>query len=164
MPLGVIGAIYESRPNITIDISSLCFKSGNAVILRGGKEAINSNSALAGLVRDAISDAGGPRDAVQFVESSDRELVTAMLGMRDAIDLMIPRGGADLVKRVAKEATMPAITGGIGVCHTYVDASADVPMAVEIAHNAQGAAAYGLQRSGTPCWSTQASARDFCRR
>ena len=137
VPLGVIGAIYESRPNITIDISSLCFKSGNAVILRGGKEAINSNSALAGLVRDAISDAGGPRDAVQFVESSDRELVTAMLGMRDAIDLMIPRGGADLVKRVAKEATMPAITGGIGVCHTYVDASADVPMAVEIAHNAK---------------------------
>ena len=137
VPLGVIGTIYESRPDVTIDIASLCMKSGNAVILRGGKEAFNSNSSLASLVRDKIKEAGIPRDAVQFVESTDRALVGQMLGMKEHIDLMIPRGGAALVRRVATEATMPAITGGIGVCHTYVDRSADIDMAVNIAVNAK---------------------------
>ncbi len=137
VPLGVIGTIYESRPNITIDISALCLKSGNAVILRGGKESINSNSALSTLVRDSIEAAGIPRDAVQFIESTDRSLVGQMLAMKDYIDLMIPRGGADLVRRVAVEATMPAISGGIGVCHIYVDKDANVESATAITHNAK---------------------------
>ena len=137
VPLGVIGTIYESRPDVTIDIAALCMKSGNAVILRGGKEAFNSNSLLASLVRDKIEKAGIPRDAVHFIESTDRALVGQMLGMKEHIDLMIPRGGAALVRRVGAEATMPAITGGIGVCHIFVDRSADVDMAVDIAVNAK---------------------------
>ena len=135
--LGVIGTIYESRPNVTIDIAVLCLKSGNAVILRGGKEAFNSNLALASLVRDCIESAGAPRDAVQLVESTDRALVGQMLAMKDHIDLIIPRGGEELVRRVAAEAAMPAITGGIGVCHTYVEGSASIDMAVEIVYNAK---------------------------
>ena len=137
VPLGVIGAIYESRPNVTIDIAVLSIKSGNAVILRGGKEVIHSNKALANLVRDSIEAAGVPRDAVQFVESTDRALVGKMLRMKDYIDLMIPRGGADLVRRVAQEAAMPAVTGGIGVCHIYIDREADVDMAVSVALNSK---------------------------
>ena len=137
VPLGVIGAIYESRPNVTVDISALCLKSGNAVILRGGKEAINSNGALAKLVRESIEAAGGPADAVQFIESTDRTLVGRMLKMRGTIDLMIPRGGQELIRRVAEEAAMPAVTGGVGVCHTYVDRSAHLEMALEIVHNAK---------------------------
>ena len=137
VPLGVIGAIYESRPNVTVDISALCLKSGNAVILRGGREAAHSNSALAELVRDSLEEAGLPRDAVQRVESTDRALVGRMLTMRGMIDLIIPRGGQELINRVAAEATVPAVTGGVGVCHTYVDRSADVDMAVKIVHNAK---------------------------
>ena len=137
VPLGVIGAIYESRPNVTIDISSLCVKSGNAAILRGGSEAFNSNKALAGLAREAIVDAGIPRDAIQFIQSTDRALVGRMLAMRDTIDLIVPRGGSALIHRVADEATMPAITGGIGVCHTYVDRSADLDMALSVVNNAK---------------------------
>ena len=137
VPLGVIGAIYESRPNVTVDISALFLKSGNAVILRGGREAVHSNSALAELVRDSLEEAGLPRDAVQRVESTDRALVGRMLTMRGMIDLIIPRGGQELINRVAAEATVPAVTGGVGVCHTYVDRSADVDMAVKIVHNAK---------------------------
>ncbi len=137
VPLGVIGAIYESRPNVTIDISVLCLKSGNGLVLRGGKEALGSNSALALLVRDSLKEAGLPQEAVQFVESTDRVLVQQMLAMRGLIDLMVPRGGADLIRRVKEEASMPAVTGGVGVCHTYVDASADVDKAVAIAYNAK---------------------------
>ncbi len=137
VPLGVIGAIYESRPNVTIDISALCLKSGNAVIMRGGSEAKNSNGALASLVQESIANAGIPKNAVQFVKSTDRALVGEMLKMREFIDLIIPRGGAELVRRVAEEATMPAVTGGIGVCHTYVDRDADIEMAVNIAFNAK---------------------------
>ena len=137
VPLGVIGAIYESRPDVTVDIAVLCVKSGNAVVLRGGKEAIHSNTVLAALIRDHIDAAGVPREAVQFVESTDRALVGEMLSMKERIDLIVPRGGAELVRRVASEASMPAITGGIGVCHTYVDRSADVDMAVAIAYNAK---------------------------
>ena len=133
VPLGVIGAIFESRPNVTIDIAVLCLKSGNAVILRGGKEAIHSNTVLTALVRESIAIAGVPKDAVQFVESTDRALVGQMLKMKEHIDLIIPRGGTELVRRVASEAAMPAITGGIGVCHIYVDRAADVDMAVDIA-------------------------------
>ena len=137
VPLGVIGAVYESRPNITIDISVLCFKSGNAVILRGGSESIHSNTALANLVRDAIAEAGAPRDAVQFIGSTDRALVEKMLAMKEHIDLLIPRGGADFVRYVGEKAQMPVITGGIGVCHTYVDRDADLERAVAIVYNAK---------------------------
>ena len=137
VPLGVVCAIYESRPNVTVDIAALCIKSGNAIILRGGKEAIHSNSTLARVIREAIDAAGLPRNAVQLIESTDRALVGRLLTMKEHIDLVVPRGGAELVRRVADEATMPAITGGIGVCHTYVDRAADVEMAVRIASNAK---------------------------
>ena len=137
VPLGVIGAIYESRPNITVDFAALCIKSGNAVILRGGKEAIHSNTALANMIREAIAPAGVPAEAVQFIESTDREMVGRMLRMKEVIDLIIPRGGQELVHRVAEEAEMPAVTGGIGVCHTYVDRAADIDMAVRVVDNAK---------------------------
>ena len=137
VPLGVIGAIYESRPNVTIDISSLCLKSGNAVILRGGKEAINSNTALARVTQEACHRAGVPDGAIQLIESTERTLVNQMLKMKGIIDLMIPRGGAGLIKLVSENAAMPVLTGGIGVCHTYVDKSADLNKAVAIAYNAK---------------------------
>ena len=137
VPFGVIGAIYESRPNVTIDISTLCLKSGNGVILRGGKEALHSNSALASVVQEATTRAGMPEGAVQFVENTDRALVNRLLKMNNVIDLIIPRGGAGLIKSVSENATMPVISGGIGVCHTYVDQSADVAKAVAIAFNAK---------------------------
>lgn len=142
VPLGVIGVIYESRPNVTIDIASLCLKSGNAVILRGGKEALNSNTALTDVVRDSIAREGAPPEAVQLVESTDRALVGQMLTMKDEIDLIVPRGSVDLIRRVAAEAAMPAITGGVGVCHTYVDRAANVDMAVAIANNAKVSSPY----------------------
>ena len=137
VPLGVIGAIYESRPNVTIDISSLCLKSGNAVILRGGKEAINSSSALARVAQQACLDAGVPQGAIEFMESTERTLVNHMLQMKGVIDLIIPRGGSGLIKLVSENAAMPVVTGGIGVCHTYVDKSADLNKAVAIAYNAK---------------------------
>jgi len=137
VPLGVIGAIYESRPNVTIDISALCLKSGNAIILRGGEEAVHSNSALARVVKEASVKAGVPEGAVQSIDSIDRTLVRHMLKMGDVIDLLIPRGGAGLIKLVSENAAMPVVTGGIGVCHTYADKSADVAKAVAIAFNAK---------------------------
>jgi len=137
VPLGVIGAVYESRPNVTIDISSLCLKSGNAVVLRGGKEAINSNSALAKVAQQACLNAGVPEGAIQFIESTERALVNHMLQMKGIIDLMIPRGGPGLIKLISENAAMPVITGGVGVCHTYVDKSADLNKAVAIAYNAK---------------------------
>ncbi len=137
VPLGVIGAIYESRPNVTIDISVLCLKSGNTVILRGGKESIRSNSALVEVVQEACRRAGVPGGAVNFIENTDRALVNHLLKMGDIIDLLIPRGGAGLIKFVTENAAMPVVSGGIGVCHTYVDKSADVAKAVAIAFNAK---------------------------
>lgn len=137
VPLGVIGAIYESRPNVTTDISSLCLKSGNSIILRGGKESIYSNSALAKLVREATIRAGVPDGAVQFIENTDRSMVNRMLKMVNYIDLIVPRGGAGLIKFVKENAAMPVVAGGIGVCHTYVDKSADIDKAVAIAFNAK---------------------------
>ena len=137
VPLGVIGAIYESRPNVTIDIFSLSFKSGNAVILRGGHEALRSNTALVELVWQALDESEVPRGVLQFVEDPDRALVETMLGMRDYIDLLVPRGGADLIGYVGENASMPVVTGGIGVCHTYVDRSANLDMASAISYNAK---------------------------
>ena len=138
VPLGVIGAIYESRPNVTVDISALCLKSGNAVILRGGKEAVHSNSALGRVscgtrLRTPVC----PKTPYSSIEDTDRDLVGRMLKMKDTIDLIIPRGSQGLIRRVADEATMPAVTGGIGVCHTYVDKTADTNMAEDIVYNAK---------------------------
>ena len=137
VPLGVIGAIYESRPNVTVDISAICLKSGNACILRGGSEAVHSNMALVRLIRDATAAAGFPENSVQLIENTDRSIVEPLLTMREYIDLMVPRGGADLVRFVEEKATMPVVTGGIGVCHTYVDKSADLSKAEAIAYNAK---------------------------
>ena len=137
VPLGVIAAIYESRPNVTVDIAALCLKAGSATILRGGKETINSNKMLAAVIREAIASAGGPAEAVQLIENTDRALVGELLQMKDVIDLVVPRGGAELIRYVADNATMPVLTGGIGVCHTYVDRAADVDKAARVVHNAK---------------------------
>jgi len=137
VPLGVIGAIYESRPNVTVDISVLCLKAGNAVILRGGKESARSNLALAGTVQEAAYKSGIPRGSVQFIESPDRGLVDHMLKMKEYIDLVIPRGGAQLIKFVKDNAAMAVVAGGIGVCHLYVDRTADIEKASAIAYNAK---------------------------
>ena len=122
---------------MTIDISALCLKSGNACILRGGKEAIGSNSVLAGIVRDSLSTVGLPEDCIQFIDDPDRALVSGLLKMKEYIDLFIPRGGPDLIRFVAQEAAMPVVAGGVGVCHTYVDDTANLDKAVDIAFNAK---------------------------
>ncbi|MSQ09710.1 MAG: glutamate-5-semialdehyde dehydrogenase [Dehalococcoidia bacterium] len=137
VPLGVIASIYESRPNVTTDIAALALKAGNAVILRGGKEALATNIALARVVQQACAQAGLPEGCVQYVDNPDRALVTELLEMKQYVDLLIPRGGADLIRFVAENATMAVVTGGIGVCHTYVDASADARMALDVVINAK---------------------------
>jgi glutamate-5-semialdehyde dehydrogenase len=137
VPLGVIGAIYESRPNVTVDIAAICIKSGNAVVLRSGTDAHGSSAILAEIVQREATEAGLPGGIVQFIQSTDRDEVGALLGAAESIDLMIPRGGADLIRRVRDEAKMPVVAGGIGVCHTYVDAEADLDMAERIVVNAK---------------------------
>jgi glutamate-5-semialdehyde dehydrogenase len=137
VPLGVIGAIYESRPNVTVDIAALALKSGNACILRAGREALNSVVTLGALIQQAIAREGAPSGAVQVVDNPDRALVEPMLKMKDHIDLMVPRGGAGFIRFVAETAAMPVVAGGIGVCHTYVDRSANLDDATAIAYNAK---------------------------
>jgi glutamate-5-semialdehyde dehydrogenase len=137
VPFGVVGAIYESRPNVTVDISCLCFKAGNAVLLRGGSEAIFSNIALTRVVHDAGVAAGAPPHWLQLIENTDRALVHQMLNAKGEIDLVIPRGGADLINFVVENATVPVIETGAGVCHTYVDADADLEKAHRIVVNAK---------------------------
>ena len=137
IPLGVIASIYESRPNVTTDIVALALKSGNACLLRGGKETLRSNTALVDLVHRAIGEAGLSTDAVQFVDDIDRSLVDVMLQMKDEINLLVPRGGSGLINYVGQNATMPVLTGGVGVCHTYVDRDADAEMAANIVYNAK---------------------------
>ncbi|MFP6679006.1 MAG: glutamate-5-semialdehyde dehydrogenase [Dehalococcoidia bacterium] len=137
VPLGVIGVIYESRPNVTVDIAALCLKAGNTVVLRGGSESINSNKVLSEIARDALESSGLPANAIQFIPTSDRAVVDQMLKARGMIDLLIPRGGEALVNRVREDARVPAITGGIGVCHTYVDKAADLEKAVSVVVNAK---------------------------
>ena len=137
VPIGVVGAIYESRPNVTVDISALCLKSGNAVILRGGREALHSNAALVEVIQEGCRQAGVPEGAVQYVPSTERELVNHMLKMDKAINLIIPRGGDEFVKFITENATMPVIASGAGICHTYVDRMADIDKAVAIAYNAK---------------------------
>ena len=137
VPLGVIGIIYESRPNVTIDAAGLGIKSGNATILRGGSEAIHSNRALAELVREGLVEAGLPADAVQLVATTDRAAVGSLITSPQWVDVIIPRGGKSLIERVAKQATVPVIKHLDGVCHVYIDHSADPAMAIEIADNAK---------------------------
>jgi glutamate-5-semialdehyde dehydrogenase len=137
VPMGVLGAIFESRPNVTIDIASLCLKSGNACIIRGGSEAIRSNTVLARVAREAETSAGVPEGALQLIENTDRALVGQLLEMREYIDIVVPRGGAELINFVATNARMPVLTGGVGVCHTYIDSAADLKKAVAIAFNAK---------------------------
>ena len=137
VPIGVIGVIYESRPNVTVDISALCLKSGNAAILRGGKEAWHTNMALAAAVQDACLKSDIPAGAIQLIESQDRAIVKDMLTAHQYIDMIIPRGGAGLHRLARENATIPVITGGIGICHVYVDETADLRKAVPIIHNAK---------------------------
>ena len=137
VPIGVIGVIYESRPNVTVDISALCLKSGNAAILRGGKEATYSNRALADAVAAGCQQTGIPQEAVQLVRSQDRALVRGMLTASEYIDMIIPRGGPGLQRFATENATVPVITGGIGICHAYVDATADPAKTPPIIYNAK---------------------------
>ena len=137
IPIGVVGVIYESRPNVTIDISALCLKSGNAAILRGGKESANSNQALADAVRLGCEAAGLPAASAQLIESADRALVKEMLRANGLIDMIIPRGGASLHQFAIDNASVPVITGGIGICHLYVDSAADLTKVTPIAVNAK---------------------------
>ena len=138
IPIGIIGVIYESRPNVTSDVSSLCFKSGNCVILRGGSEALNTNKILAKLFRKSLKDNKLDANYIQFIEKKDRKLVDHMLSkMKDKIDVIIPRGGKNLVKKVQKLSNVPVIGHLEGICHTYVDKNADLDMAIKIVYNAK---------------------------
>lgn len=135
VPLGVIGIIFESRPNVTVDAAALCLKTGNAVILKGGKEAINSNICLCNIMREAVAEVGLPSDIIQLVEQTSREATAELMKLNEYLDVLIPRGGAGLIQAVVKQATVPVIETGTGNCHVYVDASADLEMAVNIADN-----------------------------
>jgi glutamate-5-semialdehyde dehydrogenase len=137
IPIGVLGVIYEARPNVTIDIATLALKTGNAVILRGGSETLRSNRALVQVVNAALDKAGIPHGAVQFIASPDRTLVAQLLRLDQYVDMIIPRGGAGLHKLCKEQSSIPVITGGIGVCHLFVDASADLPRAVDVIENAK---------------------------
>ncbi len=137
VPLGVVGVIYEARPNVTTDAAALCLKAGNAVILRGGKEAFRSNLALAGLLRQALGESGLPEDCVQLVEDTSRESAAEMMGLTGFLDVLVPRGGAGLIRAVKERSRVPVIETGVGNCHVYVDRAADVPMAAEIVYNAK---------------------------
>lgn len=137
VPLGVIGIIFEARPNVTVDAAALCLKSGNAVILRGGKEAINSNTALADIMREALAKAGFPQDVIQLVGDTSRQSSNDMMHMNEYLDCLIPRGGKGLIKAVVENSTVPVIETGSGNCHIYVDESADVNMAANIIFNAK---------------------------
>lgn len=137
VPLGVIGIIFESRPNVTVDAAALCLKAGNVVILKGGKEAINSNVCLGNIMRKAVEEVGLPADVIQVVENTDRETTTELMRLNGYVDVIIPRGGANLIQAVVKNATVPVIETGAGNCHVYIDSSADLDMAVEITDNAK---------------------------
>lgn len=134
-PIGVIGVIYESRPNVTLEIAALTIKSGNRVILRGGKEALKTNKAFVELIKKALAIAGLPEEAVQLIESTDREEIKKMLKMRGKIDLIIPRGGKALQEFCLEHSTIPVITGGVGICHLFVDESADLNKSLEVIKN-----------------------------
>ncbi len=148
MPLGVVGVIYESRPDVTSDSSAICIKSGNAVILRGGSDAINSNLAIASVLRDSLAGTGVPEDAIQIISSTDRSVAEEFMQMRGYVDVLVPRGGADLIRTVVEKAKVPVIETGLGNCHVYVEEDADLEKAVPIIVNAK------CQRPGT-CNATE---------
>jgi len=137
VPIGVIGIIYESRPNVTADAFGLCFKTGNAVILRGGSDALHSNTAIVSIIREALDEAGLPPDAIQLIENTDREVAKELMRLNKYIDLLIPRGGAGLIRTVVENSTVPVIETGTGNCHVYVDEYADFDMALNIIENAK---------------------------
>ena len=137
VPLGVIGIIFESRPNVTADAAALCLKAGNCVILRGGKEAINSNKAIVQVMREAVEKAGLPSDCINLVEDTSRQSSVELMGLTDYLDVLIPRGGAGLIKAVVENAKVPVIETGVGNCHAFVDESADIDMAKDIVFNAK---------------------------
>lgn len=137
VPMGVIGIIFEARPNVTADAAALCLKSGNAVILRGGKEAINSNTAIADIMRDAVESAGFPKDVIQLVQDTSRRSSTELMHLDEYLDCLIPRGGKGLIRAVVENSTVPVIETGSGNCHIFVDESADVQMAADIIFNAK---------------------------
>ena len=137
VPLGVIAVIYEARPNVTADAAALCLKSGNTVILRGGKEAINSNKAMADVMREAVEKAGLPADCIQLIEKTDRETASDLMKLNEYVDVLIPRGGKGLIQSVVNNSTVPVIRTGEGNCHVYVDKDADIDMAAEIVFNAK---------------------------
>src|SRR5450830_1446750 len=137
VPLGVIGIIYEARPNVTVDAAGLCIKSGNATILRGGSEAIHCNQALAKLVKEGLAGAGLPQDAVQVVETTDRAAVGALITMPEYVDVIVPRGGKGLIERLIKESKVPMIKHLDGICHVYIDDKADLQKALDVAFNAK---------------------------
>lgn len=137
VPLGVIGIIYEARPNVTVDSAALCIKSGNVVILKGGKEALNSNIAIASIITKASINAGLPEGSIQLIETTDREATNIMMKLNEYIDVLIPRGGSGLIQSVVKNSTVPVIQTGVGNCHVYVDADADFDMAEKIVINAK---------------------------
>ena len=155
VPLGVIAMIYEARPNVTIDAAILCLKAGNAVILRGGSEALHSNTALAALLRQALEEAGLPADAAQLVTTTDHAAVTELCKLDQYIDVMIPRGGEGLVRAVTEAATMPVLKHYKGVCHAFVDADADLDKALDVVFNGK------VQRPGV-CWCTRTAPRPSC--
>lgn len=145
VPLGVIGIIYESRPNVTADAAGLCLKSGNATILRGGSEALHSNLSIAGCLRQGLDEAGLPHESIQVLETTDRAAVGALIKMPEWVDVIVPRGGRGLIERIAAESRVPVIKHLDGICHVYVDDKADVEKAIRIAYNAK------TQRYGTCC-------------
>jgi glutamate-5-semialdehyde dehydrogenase len=137
VPIGVLGVIYEARPNVTVDVAGLAIKTGNGVILRGGKETLRSNRALVNTVQEALGAAGLPEDAVQFIDTSDRALVLEMLRLDESIDMIIPRGGAALHRFCKENSRIPVITGGVGICHLFVDASAQLEKSLTVIHNSK---------------------------
>lgn len=137
IPLGVIGMIYESRPNVTVDAATLCLKAGNACVLRGGKETINTNKTLADIMRSSIEKTGLPKDCIILIESTEREHTNKLMKLNEYIDVLIPRGSERLIHAVIENSTVPVIATGLGNCHTYIDYNADIEMAVRIAHNAK---------------------------
>lgn len=150
VPLGVVGIIYEARPNVTADAFALCFKTGNVVILKGGSDAIHSNIAIVSAIRKALASLGLPEDAVSLIEDTSRETAAAFMKMNEYVDVLIPRGGAGLIRAVVNQATIPVIETGTGNCHIYVDETADFEMALNIIENAKTQRDRRLQRLRVP--------------
>ena len=153
VPMGVIGIIFESRPNVTVDAAVLCLKAGSAVLLRGGKEAFRSNLAFVRLMQQALEECGLPKELIQLVEDTSRETATKMMKLNGLLDVLIPRGGAGLIRSCVENATVPVIETGTGNCHIYVDATADLDMAVNIVFNAKPAVPASAMRRKV-CWCT----------